>query len=323
MTKGKTSLDDIYDEMMHLVKAWNKENPGKEQQPIFRSSLGGTIYFQVEEYRPYNQMEYTYENDEYRIVCVEPLSTLSIKRLCAFVIPKKDGDLLNLPAITKQIAEQVKYAEIYSTQKSEELLGGQPAKAVWCYFGHDESDIINHLHYAYTIWAADDEMRQLYFKSNKNAVIADDIYIYENKSYDMLKKMQEPTQTREEFIEENRKLLAVIVTLAEKFVTDLQEVANNTLTIEDIQERYGAWALKVRRKFIELSDGDIAPDDLHDWTEEIMNLAGWVADMALLLENQKGNGIIGDRETWLIKNAVSHYHESMEKIKRIEEEIDW
>lgn len=321
--KGKTSLDDIYDEMMHLVKAWNKENPGKEQQPIFRNSLGGTIYFQVEEYHPYNQMEYTYENDEYRIVSVEPLSTLSIKRLCAFVIPKKDGSLLDLPDITKRIAERIKYAEIYSTQKSEEILCGQPAKAVWCYFGHDESDIINHLHYAYTIWAANDEMRQLYFKSNKNAVVADGIYIYENKSYDMLKKMQEPAQTREEFIEENKKLLAVIVTLAEKFVNDLLEVANNLLTIEDIQERYGAWIVKVRRKFIELSDGDIAPDDLHDWTEEIMNLAGWVADMALLLENKNGNGIIGNRETWLIKHAVNHYHQTMEKIKRIEDEIDW
>ena len=29
VTKGKTSLDDIYDETLHLVKAWNKENPGK------------------------------------------------------------------------------------------------------------------------------------------------------------------------------------------------------------------------------------------------------------------------------------------------------
>lgn len=323
VTKGKTSLDDIYDEMMHLVKAWNRENPGKEQQPIFRSSLGGTIYFQVEEYHPYRQMEYSFENDEYSIVSVEPLSTLSIKRLCAFVIPKGKGELLELPDITRKVAEQIKYAEIYSTQKSEEILGGQPARAVWCYFGHDESDIINHLHYSYTIWAADEEMRQLYFKSNKNAVIADGIYIYENKDYNMLKKMQEPTQSREEFIEENKKLLAVIVTLAEKFVTDLQEVANNTLTTQDIQERYGEWTIKVRRKFIELSDGDIAPDDLHDWTEEIMNLAGWVADMALLIENEKGNGVIGDRENWLIKHAVSHYHESMEKIKKLEDEIEW
>lgn len=47
--------------------------------------------------------------------------------------------------------------------------------------------------------------------------------------------MQEPRQTREEFIEENKQLLAVIVTLAEKFVVDLQEVANNTLTIYEMQ----------------------------------------------------------------------------------------
>lgn len=233
--KGKTSLNNIYDGMMHLVEAWNRENPGKEQQPIFRSSIGGTIYFQVENYQPYEQMKFSLETDDYRIVNVEPLSSRDIKRLCAFVIPKGKDDLLDLPVITKEIAEKIKYAEIYSTKSSEERFEGQPARAVWCYFGRDDSDIVNHLYYAYTIWAADKEMRCVNFKSNKNAIVSDDIYIYENTSYDMLKKMQEPRQTREEFIEENKQLLAVIVTLAEKFVVDLQEVANNTLTIYEMQ----------------------------------------------------------------------------------------
>lgn len=321
--KGKTSLNDIYDGMMHLVEAWNRENPGKEQQPIFRSSIGGTIYFQVENYKPYEQMKFSLETDDYRIVNVEPLSSRDIKRLCAFVIPKGKDDLLDLPGITKEIAEKIKYAEIYSTKASEERFEGQSARAVWCYFGHDDSDIINHLYYAYTIWAADEEMRCVYFKSNKNAIVSDDIYIYENTSYDMLKKMQEPRQTREEFIEENKQLLSVIVTLAEKFVVDLQEVANNTLTIYEMQERYHEWSVKVRKKYIQLSDGDIAPDDLNAWTEEIMSLAGWVVDMALLIENERENGVIGEREKWLIKNAVNHYHESMEKIKILEENIEW
>lgn len=44
---------------------------------------------------------------------------------------------------------------------------------------------------------------------------------------------------------------------------------------------------KARKKYIQLSDGDIAPDDLNAWTEEIMSLAGWVVDMALLIENER------------------------------------
>ncbi len=62
--KGKVSLDDIYDGTMELVKSWNNNNPGKEQQPIFRSSIGGTIYFQIEEYHPYRQMEVQYDEED-------------------------------------------------------------------------------------------------------------------------------------------------------------------------------------------------------------------------------------------------------------------
>lgn len=39
----------------------------------------------------------------------------------------------------------------------------------------------------------------------------------------MLKRMLQPSQTRDEFIEENRKLLAILVTLAERFASVLQE----------------------------------------------------------------------------------------------------
>ncbi len=321
--KGRISLEDIYNDMMRLVKSWNASNPDKEQRPIFRSSLGGTIYFQVEEYNPYQQMQIEYEEDEYAVVKVEPLSSPDTKRLSAFVVTKDGVNKDDLPKITKEIAERIKYAEVYSGKSSEIRFEGTPAKAVWCYFGHDESDIINSLYYSYTIWAADDEIRTKYYRENKHASIIDDIYIFENDSYDMLKKMQAPTKTRDEFIDSNRRLLALIVSMAERFVYDLQEVYNHTRTMESLQKEYGEWIDKVQNRYIELSDEDIAPDDLHDWSEEIMNLAGWVADMSFLLENKRGGGAIGDREEWLIKDAIRHYHEAIEKLKAIEDDIDW
>ena len=321
--KGCLALPDIYAETKSLVESWNKQNPGKEQTPIFRSSMGGTIYFQVMEYQPYQIMGFQRETDRYKIVRVEPLSAPNIKRLCAFVIPKGAGNLTELSAYTKEIAESIKYAEIYSTAASELKFEGTPAKAIWCYFGHDESDLINHLHYAYTIWVADEEMEQLYFKSNKNAVVIDGVYVYENTSYPMLKKMQQPTQTREEFIIENKRLLASIASLAEQFITDLQEVRNKTLPIELMQERYGAWIEQVRKKYLILSEGDIAPNDLHDWTEEIVSLAGWILDLSMILENERHDGVLGSREFWLIDNAIRHYHESLEKLKQIEQNIEF
>ena len=40
------------------MKGWNEKNPEKVQHPIFRSSMGGTIYFPVEEYHPYKQKQF-------------------------------------------------------------------------------------------------------------------------------------------------------------------------------------------------------------------------------------------------------------------------
>lgn len=321
--KGQLTLKDIYDETMQLVGAWNNTNPDKEQQPIFRSSIGGTIFFMVEEYHPYEQMEISKDMDEYKIVKVEPLSSLEMKRLCAFVVLNERKSKEELSRITKEIAEEIKYAEVYSNAKSEAKFSGTPAKAVWCYFGYDDSDIINHLHAFYTIWAVDDSVRTKFFGQNKNACVVDDIYIFENTSYDMLRKMQEPTQTREEFIEDNRRLLAVIVNLGEQFIVDLQEVKNKTIIIEEMQKKYGEWVTSVREKYMQLSDGDIAPDDLHDWSEEIMSLAGWILDLSIHISKDKEENTMGDRENWLIDYSIKKYYESVEKIKQIEDEIDW
>ena len=320
--KGRLSLDDIVDEMQWLVNAWNWHYPDKQQQPIFRSRLGGTLYFNVEEYEPYQQMEFHKETEQYKIVSVKPLSSSKIKRLSAFVIIKKERELLDLADIAKEISENIKYAEIYSSESSEERFEGTPARAVWCYFGKDESDIINHLHYAYTIWCSDEEMKQTYFRANKHAIVSDGIYIYENTAYQMLKKMQQPTMTRDAFIEETRKMLALIVSMAEHFIADMQEVANKTLNIRDMQARYSDWIRRIRTRYIKLSDGDVAPDDLHDWAEEIMSLAGYIVDMGLLLENERGNGDIGERELWLIKNSVKKYHESLEKLKDLDRTVN-
>ncbi|MBQ3164920.1 MAG: hypothetical protein IJC02_10385 [Lachnospiraceae bacterium] len=66
---------------------------------------------------------------------------------------------------------------------------------------------------------------------------------------------------------------------------------------------------------------DVAPTDLRDWSVEIESLAGRILDISLLLENDRGNGVVGERELWLINHAIGHYNESLEKLKKIEENI--
>ena len=188
--KGQIALEDIYRETQRLVHAWNIKNPGKEQHPIYRSSMGGTAYFKVMEYKPYEPEQISVENEKYIVTNVKPLSTTSEKRLSAFVILKIEASTDELVSITKEIAESIKYANVYSSEKSAALHANMPAKAVWCYFGMDENDMVNHTHAYYIIWAVDD-VKSKYYRDNTNAEVVDGIYIFKNTSYDLVRKMQE------------------------------------------------------------------------------------------------------------------------------------
>ena len=96
--------------------------------------MGGTAYFKVMEYKPYEPEQISVENEKYIVTNVKPLSTASEKRLSAFVILKIEASTDELVSITKEIAESIKYANVYSSEKSAVLHANMPAKAVWCYF---------------------------------------------------------------------------------------------------------------------------------------------------------------------------------------------
>lgn len=51
--KGKKSLEAINEAIFHFAEVSNRKGKHNFQQPVFRSSIGGTIFFDVEEYSPY------------------------------------------------------------------------------------------------------------------------------------------------------------------------------------------------------------------------------------------------------------------------------
>ena len=155
----------------------------KTQNPVYRDNLVGTIYFDVEEYRPYITNKLTFETGDYIVQSVKPLSTMTQKRLAAFVLLKDPDDTL-LPSITREIAQQIRNADIYASEKSEAQLKGRSADVVWCYFGYSEEDLARGNHFAYTIWTDDEEMRKRYFRDGRNSEVLDGIYVFWNTSYE-------------------------------------------------------------------------------------------------------------------------------------------
>ena len=316
---GRVSLNDIYDVMMRIITIRNYHEPARQQYPVFRSSIGGTIYFGTKDrVQESGKMQHNCTGNIHHF---KSLDTQKEKRLAVFVLLPPTDKHSGTPAgiSTEQLASAAR--DIVGRIRTE----GMEEDVVWCYFGADEGDILNSLHYAYTIWTATEEMQSKYYGRNAAAVVCDGIYVFRNTSYDLLKRIQEPTKTREEFVRDVKKLLALIVSNAESFVYDLQEVKNRTRTMAEMRALYYSWIGRVKSLYIKLSDEDIAPDDLHDWAEAIYDLAGWAADLAILFEGECGDEMASSlsvhaEKSILIDHTIRRYHEAIERVRQTEAE---
>lgn len=363
--QGRLSLHAIQQNIKELMEIWNSRYPEHRQQPIFRSNIGGTIYFEVEPWQPQKTQEINgihRETESYTICSTKPLDTAKLKRLSVFVISKQtledSEDLVGLkdskgakgsknfknseeiPRLTKMIVD--------------EICGTGHYDAIWCYFGHDESDIIHHLYYAHSVWARNDELQKMYFRTSKDSFVQDGICVVENTSYRMLRRMREENQvgsaqsaecdledsgnsemnvsekvsgrsetnhlSEEEYVLETKKILVEVVSLAEKFLISFQEVANHTISSEEVKVHYQEWSRRVKTLYLQLSDGAIPPDHLYAWTEQVVEVAGCVTDLAILLgeQNRSGQNGFDERGSWLMNHAVKQYYEGLEKLKEVE-----
>lgn len=294
------------------MNQWNNTHPGKEQKPIYRESLIGTIYFPVEEYHPYVPQRVFFEAEDYIVHHVKPLSTGTLKRLAAFVILKKDDDSI-IPEVTRKVTSQILYSDVYSSKQSEMRFNGRPADVVWCYFGHDETDLVRSNHFAYTIWSGDEKLRETYYRENRNAEVIDDIYVFWNSSYQIIKEIQDSNSSEEDIIAEYRRLSNILIEHAETFIKDMEEVENGTISYMTVKAANQTWIRTVKSLFFKLSDAQVVPISHNDWAEKILEMSGWIVDMALLLEHArdwKKDGMM-----WFIKNCVRRYQESLELLK--------
>lgn len=313
--QGKISLADINEEVVNIANAWNQKNPQKMQHPIYRARIGGTIYFDVENYNPYETLQVYLETENYTIKNVEPLSSLQEKRLAVFVVVPDKCTEKELAVMTKKIAGYVKYANVFSTKASEIRFRNRPVKAIWYYFGHDESDMVNHRYFARSIWCCDRNTRKKYFTPQKNATTVRGIWIAIDPLYDFVRRLQKSDLTREEFKNRVQKLLTKTVSMAEQYIADIREIDNRTKNILDIRKTYAGWIKEIYEEYYKITELPVPPDDLHEWFKTVEDLAGTVLDMAILLKkDEEYSG--GNR--WMVQNCIRRYYESLERLRKLE-----
>lgn len=315
---GRKSLWDINDVVLYLMEQWNTEHEDKIQYPVFRSSEIGSLSFMVGDSEDESKEQdrgksvQVLATDDYTITSVKSLSTASVKRNCAFVMLKSDNSEENIIRITCEVSGLVKKMNLDNRH------AGSEAKVVWCYFGADASDMIKSNYFLYTIWTKDVEQKRILFCDNKNAHVVGDVYIYCNSSYELVRKLNEPDADPEEYMQSLNVAISDIINMGEMFVRDLTEVYNKTMDICTFRDAYKVWIRKVKKDYLRLTDMSSPPDEIYEYSENVLDLAGWLVDLGIFVDGDKEIRAI---DHWAIKNAVRRYRESIDTITKMQKMV--
>lgn len=167
-------------------------------------------------------------------------------------------------------------------------------------------------YHQYTIWGRTRKEREKYFKQNKNAHIRNEIYIWKNPDYELIRKIQSQELSYEVSERESKKLLQKVLLKAKIFVQTMEEVQNQKIQITDVKNEYQEWIKEVRKLYLKLTDQPIPPDELYCWIQDILSLAGWILDIANVFKKEK----LDSGDFWILQNALKNYYEELEKLKK-------
>lgn len=310
--KGKKSLEAINEALFRYIENWNRKNDDKIQKPIFRSNIGGTIFFDVEEYTPYNIENVYLETDKYIIYSVKSISS-NVRRLAVKCILRYKYNEKELGDIVSEIIEKVRCCNVYSSQQEEARFKNQPAQIIWCYLGQDEEDIINSNYVYTTTWTSPSQNRTHWY--NNADKIINDICFKFNKSYDMLKKMMRPVIDKTEFIKQAKDCTLKLVDIAEKYIVQFREFLNSVISETELIEAVKPLNKEITKLYFKHTNLPVPPTELHDWFRVHCKLAATIHDFSLYYNEDNLNVWSAENRKWLMTNCLKTYEQELEELK--------
>lgn len=313
--KGKKSLEAINEAIFHFSELSNKKGEHNFPQPIFRSSVGGTIFFDVEEYNPYKVAKIYEECDNYIIYSVEPVHHGNVKRLSAKVILRYQSSMEQIAEIADEIKNKVLYYEVHQNKISETRYAGRAANIVWCYFGYDEDDMVDCNFICHTTWVDDLQDKEWWYRNSKNTTIVNGVHINVHSSYELIKGLKDNPMSVDELIQITREYTANLISAAEQYIKIFREYLNNTLTEEQLIDSVAPLNIEITKWFFKQSDLPIPPKELHDWANMHTKLACTIHDFSLFYDRKNLKTWKSENRKWLLKNAIKQYETELEELK--------
>lgn len=319
--KGKKSLESINQLVTRFAELWNKKHPDKIQNPIFRSNIGGTIYFDIDSYIPYQNKKIYEETDDYIIYDVEPCHQISAKRYAIKVILKHYCTNYQIADIASEIQKKAMEYESYYNKISEQRFYKKSPNIIWCYFGYDIDDMKLGQFLCRTTWVDESQDKDYWYKSNKNSVLIKDIHIEFYTFYKLLKEIQDIKIGKDELIKTTREYTKKLITLAEKHRSFFQEYLNNTLTETQLVNEFININDSIENLFFLQSDLPIPQSDIIDWAREHANLACIIHNFSLYYNKKYIDKWSSEQRKFLMKRTILDYEQALEKLKIIDQGI--
>lgn len=318
--KGKISLYDLQKLVSLYLEIWNKKNPDKQQHPIFRSNIGGTIFLKVEEYKPFYVEQIYKEYDKYIIYKVEPLHNGMTKRYSVKVILKETFSFEEIGKISLDIKDKIKLVDVYNNEISEKQWKGKLANIIWIYFGRDESDIINGNFICCTTWVDEKQDKEWWYKvDNKNTFMMNGIHYEIYQYYEQLKSFNEKnTANKYELIPKVKEILKHMINLGERIIELYCEYKNESFTESELCEKLESLIDELDKYYIISTNLDLPPNEIYEWFHACTNLFGTIHDFTLFY-NKK---YISERTTKNRKDCmdmtIKRYYYNLDKISKFE-----
>ncbi len=317
--KGRKTLEAVNSAVFHYASAWNRKKHGNVQQPIFRSNIGGTIFFEVEEYNPYQVAQIYEETDNYIIYAVEPVHHGLAKRLSVKVILRFESSMEQIAAISTEIKEKVMCYEVHQNEIAESRHKGKPANIVWCYFGYDENDMVDPNYICHTTWVDDSQDKEWWYRKSKNSLSVNGVHIDIHPSYEMLKKiMHDSPVDKDVLIQTTREYTTALISQAEQYIRVYREFLNNTITEGELIEAVAPINTEISNLFFKQSDLPVPPKELHDWAHAHTCIAGTIHNFSLFYDKKYLAKWKPENRKYLMDSSIVQYETELEELKEID-----
>ncbi|MGO4498608.1 caspase domain-containing protein [Paenibacillus sp. 2RAB27] len=318
--QGTVSLNDIQKLVCLYSQVWSYRNPVKQQQPIFRANMGGTIRFKVHDYVPYQPNKIYEECDDYIIYDVKPSHSGVTKRYSVEVILKSPISLDEISKVSLEVTKKIRRAEVYNNADTQLLLSEKMANIIWIYFGRDDSDMIRKTYLCITTWVDDTQNKDWWYRVNsEDTFIIKNVHFKLLPYYESLRSLnQENMGSRERVILETREMLAILITLAERIIYQFNEYKNEILSEQELVDALESFISEVDRYYFKSTDFAIPPEDIKNWSEACSLLFGTIHDLSLYYNKKYLSQRTTANRKACMEMTISQYFSDVESVRKLE-----